>query len=214
MLIVYSFFIIESTSAYLENWFMLFDLLFLITIGVAAMWAKPKTFRLEKSDDNSFKKSYFVMLYQLPIRKEVLIKNLFVIYFVYSIPFHALFLISIYAFSGTMQSFMTLPEYIAFFIIWMSFGIYWGVMYPIADLGEVTKSSTFKLWLYIALFLAFVVGVFLLFNQYTGQGIVYWTMVVAKKWPLLSSILSIIAAYLGTTLALRRATKKIKQIDY
>ncbi|MBO1911557.1 hypothetical protein J4G37_43055, partial [Microvirga sp. 3-52] len=107
MLIVYSFFIIESTSAYLENWFMLFDLLFLITIGVAAMWAKPKTFRLEKSDDNSFKKSYFVMLYQLPIRKEVLIKNLFVIYFVYSIPFHALFLISIYAFSGTMQSFMT-----------------------------------------------------------------------------------------------------------
>ena len=57
-------------------------------------------------------------------------------------------------------------------------------------------------------------GVFILLQKYTGQGVVYWSMMSAKKWPIISSIISIIAAYLGTTLALRQANKKIKEIDY
>ena len=214
MLIFYSFFIINSISTYLEKGFILFELFFLITFGVAAMWAKPKEFQPDKVENNSFRKSYFVMLYQLPIRKEILIKNLFVIYYAYTIPFHALFLTAVYAFSETMQSFLTFPEYIAFSIIWVSFGIYWGVMYPLSDLGEVTKSSTLKMWVYIVLVVALAVGLFILLQEFTGQGVVYWSMIIAKKWPLLSSILSIIAAYLGTTLALRQANKKIKEIDY
>ena len=214
LLIIFSFSIINSMSTYLEKGFVLFDVFFLIIIGVAAMWAKPKEFQLEKMANNSFQKSYFVMLYQLPIRKEILIKNLFVIYYAYTIPFHALFLTAMYAFSETMQSFLTLPEYIAFSIIWMSFGIYWGVMYPLTDLGEVTKSSTLKMWVYTVLVVALAVGLFILLQEFTGQGVVYWSMIIAKKWPLLSSILSIIAAYLGTTLALRQANKKIKEIDY
>lgn len=201
-------------STYLEKGFILFDLFFLLTVGITAMWTKPKEFQPERVKDNSYKKSYFVMLYQLPIRKEILIKNLFVIYYAYTIPFHALFLASIYAFSETMQSFMTLPEYIAFSIIWMSFGIYWGVMYPLTDLGEVTKSSTLKMWVYIVLVVALAVGLYILLQEFTGQGVVYWSMIIAKKWPLLSSVLSIIAAYFGTTLALRQANKRIMEIDY
>ncbi len=87
-------------------------------------------------------------------------------------------------------------------------------MYPLTDLGEVTKSSTLKMWFYTVLVLALAVGLFVLLQQFTGQGVVHWSMVIAKKWPLLSSIVSIIAAYVGTTLALRQANKKIKEIDY
>lgn len=214
MLIAYTFFIINSAPIYVETGFVLFDLFFLMIIGIGAMWAKPKKFQMNKMGNDSWRKSYFVMLHQLPIRKEILIKNLFVIYYAYAVPFHTLFLVSIYAFSQTMQTVLTFPEYAAFSIIWISFGIYWGVMYPLADLGEVNHSSNFKVTLDIILFLVTVGGGVILLQLYTGYGVVYWSMMVAKEWPLLSSILSIIAAYLGTMLALRQANKKIMKIDY
>jgi len=213
-LIPYTFFIIYSAPIYVETGYFLFDLFFLMIIGIAAMWAKPKEFQLNKMGNDSWGKSYFVMLHQLPIRKEILIKNLFVIYYAYAVPFHALFLVSIYIFSETMRTALTFPEYAAFSVIWMSFGIYWGAMYPLADLGEVIKSSNFKTSLHIILFLVMVVGGVVLLQLFTDYGVVYWSMVVAKKWPFLSSILSIIAAYVGTILALRQANKNIKRIDY
>lgn len=212
MLITYAFLMIYAAPELGETFF--YDLFFLVFIGMAASWAKPKVFQLNKMSNGSWGAPYFVMLHQLPIRKEILVKNRFVIYYAYSIPSHALFLISIYAFSEEIRTILTFPEYAAFMVIWLSFGIYWGTAFPLTDIGEVTKMGTFKMWLYTVLFLVIVVGGVILLQWFTGYGVVYGSMMLAKNWPLLSSLLSIIAAVVCTKLVLRQANKKIMKIDY
>lgn len=214
MLITYTFVIVYSAPMLIDTNFFLFDLFFLIFIGMAASWAKPKEFQINKMRNGSWSAPYFVMLHQLPIRREILIKNRFFIYFVYSIPFHALFLISIYAFSETIRTVMTFPEYVAFTIIWLSFGISWGTVYPLTDLGAETKMDTFKLIIYTILFLAPIIGGVILLQWFTGYGVVYWSMIIAKNWPLLSSNLAVILAAVSTVFALRQADKKIAKFDY
>lgn len=191
-----------------------YDVFFLIFIGMAAAWAKPKEFQLNKVRNGSWGTPYFVLLHHLPIRKEILIKNRFIVYYAYSIPSHMLFLFSIYAFSETARTILTFPEYTAFTIIWLSFGIYWGALFPLADIGEVAKTSTFKMWLYTVFFLIIGVGGILLVRLYTGYGVVYSSMMLAKKWPVLSSILSIVVAVVCTKLVLLHAKKKMMEIDY
>ena len=92
-LIIYVSFIVFSADTYLETGFVLFDVFFLLITGIAATWAKPKEFQLQKMKGISTVNPYFVMLNQLPIPKEILIKNRFVIYYAYAVPFHTLFLI-------------------------------------------------------------------------------------------------------------------------
>ncbi|MBE1554245.1 hypothetical protein [Sporosarcina limicola] len=214
LLITYVFFIVYSVPIYFKTGFVLFDLFFLMITGMAAMWAKPKGFQMKKVENNLTVTPYFVMLHQLPIPKEILIKNRFIIYYAYAVPLHTLFLALIYVFSETMRAELTFPQYIAFSLIWISFGIYWGTIYPVTELGEVSGSSNLKAYLYLILYLVIIsVGITLL-QVYTGSGIIYWSMNIAKKWPLLSSILSVAAAGLSTILWLRAANKKIKRIDY
>lgn len=212
MLIVYAFLMIYTAPQLVETIF--YDLFFLIFIGMAASWAKPKEFQLNKMRNGSWGMPYFLMLHQLPIRNEILIKNRYVVYYIYSIPVHTLFLFSMYVFSEEIRTILTFPEYAAFTIIWLSFSIYWGALFPLADVGEVAKTSTVKMWIYTVLFLVIGVGAVVLLQQFTGYGVVYSSMMLAKKWPLLSSVLSIAAAVVCTKLALRQANKKMLKIDY
>lgn len=212
MLITYAFLMIYSAPMLVET--IIYDLFFLIFIGMAASWAKPKDFQINKMWNGLWGTPYFSLLHQLPIRKEILIKNRFVIYYAYSIPFHALFLISIYAFSSSIRTILTFPEYTAFTIIWLSFGIYWGTVFPLSDLGEIRETSTFKISLYIILYFGLIIGGVFTVELFTGYGVVYSSMMLAKKWPLLSSLLSIILAFVCTVIALRQANKKIMKIDY
>lgn len=212
MLIVYAFLMIYSAPQLVETVF--YDLFFLIFIGMAASWAKPKEFQLNKMRNGSWGSPYFLMLHQLPIRKEVLIKNRFVVYYAYSIPSHFLFLLSIYLFSEKIRTILTFPEYAAFMIIWLSFGIYWGTSFPLADIGDTKKRGTFEMGIYAVLFFVPIIGGVFLLQHFTGYGAVYWSMMIAKNWPILSSILSIILAIVCTLYGLRQANKKIRKIDY
>lgn len=212
MLIVYAFLMVYAAPQLVETIF--YDLFFLIFIGIAALWARPKEFQWNQMRDGSWGTPYFVMLHQLPIRNEILIKNRFVIYYIYSIPAHFLFLFSMYAFSSEIRAILTFPEFVAFSVIWLSFGIYYGVQYPVTDILQVAKSSTVKMWILTVLFLASCVGGVILLQQLTGYGIVYNSMMLAKKWPLYSSVISILAAIICTKLALRQANQKIMKTDY
>lgn len=212
MLFVYAFLMVYAAPQLIETVF--YDLFFLIFIGMAALWAKPKEFQGNKMRDGSYGTPYFVMLHQLPIKNDILIKNRFVIYFIYSIPAHFIFLFSMYAFSAEIRAILTFPEFVAFSIIWLSFGIYWGVQNPATDVIQIVKTSTVKMWVATVFLLAFCVGGVILLQQFTGYGIVYNSMMLAKKWPLYTSILSILAAVVCTKLALRQANKKIMKTDY
>lgn len=212
MLITFSFLMIYAAPQLVESSF--YDLFFLIFIGMAGSWAKPKEFQFNKLKDGSWGTPYFLMLQQLPIRKEVLIKNRFVIYFVYSIPSNLLFLVSIYAFSAEIRSILTFSEYTVFTIIWLSFTVYWGTQFPLADVGELSNIHPVKVWFYTVAFLVMSVGTIVLIQLFTGYGVVYNTMLLAKKWPILTSLLSIAFAIVCTKWALRRAYQKMMKIDY
>ena len=47
---------------------------------------------------------------------------------------------------------VTLPQYAAFSLIWISFGIYWGSIYAVTDVGEATRKSKFKSYVYLIFF--------------------------------------------------------------
>ena len=210
----YVFVIVSTAPDYFESGAVLFDPFFLIATGLAAIWSKPKDFQIQKTGNHVSVNPYFVLLHQLPIPKEVLIKNRFAIYYIYSVPSNMLFLTLIYVFSGTIQSMMTLPQYAAFSIIWISFGIYWGSIYAVSDIGEATRTSKVKSYVYLIIILALIVIGMILLHTYTGHGIVYWSMIIAKKWPLLSSVLSVTTAFISTIFWLRHANKTIEKVDY
>ncbi|MCZ2258089.1 hypothetical protein [Sporosarcina sp. G11-34] len=214
LLILYVYFIADSASAYLGEGYVLFDPFFLIVIGLTPVWVRPKDFQLQKIANGLQVNPYFVTLHQLPIPKEVLIKNRLAIYYMYSVPFNTLFFTLIYVFSDAIQSMLTLPQYAAFSFIWISFGIYWGSVYAVTDVGEATKKSTFKSYVYMFLFLVPIVVGMVILHKYSGHGVIYWSMILAKQWPLLASILSVIATYISTIYWIRYAHKIMKRIDY
>lgn len=214
LLITYVTFMVLSARTYVETGFVLFDVFFLLITGIAVIWAKPKDFQLQKIGGMSAVNPYFVMLNQLPIPKGILIKNRFVIYYAYAVPFHTLFLMLIYVFSETIRAELTVTQYIAFSLIWISFGVYWGSIYPASDVGDASNSSTFKVIVYLILFMAIVGGGIAILQAYTGVGVIYWTMLIAKKWPFLSSLVSVTAAGLSTIYWLSYANKNMKKVDY
>lgn len=214
LLVPYVFVIVDSASAYFEEGFVLFDPIFLIVIGLTAVWVKPKDFQLQKAPGSLQVNHYFVSLHQLPIPKEILIKNRLVIYYMYSIPFNILFLILVYVFSDTLQVMLTVPQYAVFSLIWLSFGIYWGSIFAVTDVGEATKTSIVKSYVYMVfIFGSLVIGLVIL-QKLSGHGIVYWSMILAKQWPLFASVFSVILAYLSTIYWIRYAKKIMKKIDY
>lgn len=214
LLILYVYFIADSASAYLEEGHMLFDPFFLIVIGLTPVWVRSKDFQLQKAANGLQLNPYFVTLHQLPIPKEVLIKNRLTIYYMYSVPFNILFFTLIYLFSDAIQAMLTVPQYVAFSLIWLSFSIYWGSIFAVSDVGEATKTSTFKSYVYVVLVLVSLVIGMVILHKFSGHGFIYWSMILAKQWPLLASILSVIAAYISTIYWIRYAKKIMKKIDY
>lgn len=212
ILIVYGFLLIYASPQLVET--VAYDVLFLIFLGFAAGWGRTKEFNVSKMRDGSYGSPYFLFLHQLPIRNDILIKNRFMIYYIFSIPVHVLFFISLYLFSGEIRSILTFPEYVAFAVIWLAIGICNGTSFPIVDIGEVKKMSVVKRSLYGIIMIG-VVGVGLvLLQKYTGYGIVYGSMIIAGKWPLIAGTLSVVTAIICINLALRHANKNIMKIDY
>lgn len=197
---------------YLQHGLFLYDILFLIVFGAAAVWTKPKEFQYQKLGEDLWASPYFIMLNQLAIPKDVLIKSRFINYYLFSIPFHILIFVFLYIFSEPVRDYFTIGEYTSFSLIWICFGIYLGSLYPASDTGDVI--SNLKLTVY-GILLVFGTALFILFIRFfSGHGIVFWTMAAAKNWPILSGGGSIILAIAGIKYWLLYAAKNMKRIDY
>ncbi|MBA9026775.1 hypothetical protein [Peribacillus huizhouensis] len=212
MFLPFTAFLITSLHDYLEKNIVMFDYIFLLAFALAAAWVRPKGFQLDKLTDGMYGSPFFVFLNQLPIQKDVLVKSRFIVYFVYSVPFQLLLLVLLYSFSPELRAFMPWYSYLVFSIIWLSFNAYWGLVYPVADAGEKATTTTVA----FSSILLVIVGMFvpLIIAVYTNYGIVGWTMFAAKRWPIISSALSIIAALYGLSYWKHSMKKKIDRNDY
>lgn len=189
--------IVTSLDSYLGNGYAGFDFFFILIFSIGAIWTKPKDFQIKKISGNLSASPLLVMQKQLPIKQEIIIKSRFIVHFFYSFPFQVLTLFAFYLYSP-LQGILSISSFIAFSIMWLSFGIYAGYMFPTADAGdkgpftETTAAVIFAFVLIIGIFFVFSF-IHILF----GNGIVYWSIILVQKWPILSAVVSILLAFAG-----------------
>ncbi|MBS4192526.1 hypothetical protein KHA94_20495 [Bacillus sp. FJAT-49705] len=196
----------------LEDAPIVYDFFFVFIFWTVAASLRPKEIQLKKMSGDSWVSPYFIMLNQLPIKKNVLVMSRFISYFSISIPFHALFLTIYYALSPELREVMPNASYIVFSIIWICFGIMSGSIFPASDVGE--KLSTWKIVVFNIFFFGAIIAIFLGFYFVYGQGIVAGTIHAANEWPLLSIAVSILIAVMGFLYSKGYIYKKIDKVDY
>lgn len=211
-LTVGTFFFVELMHEYLENSFVMVDVFFLIVFGMGPFWLRAKEFQFQKIDETTWASPQFIMLSQLPIKKEALVGSRFITYFTYGFPLFILLLASLYFFSADLREVMSPTAYIVFSLIWLSYAVGFGGAFPASDVGDrvtILKSTISAIILIIAL----IVGL-MLFDFFYEDGLVSWTIMLANEWPLLSSIVSIAVAILSIRSYINYAYKQMKKIDY
>jgi hypothetical protein len=212
LLVPYSFFLTVSISSYLEEHFMLYDIFFLLTFGVAVMWAKPKEYQYQKLSDNLWAQPFTVFLNQLPIPREIVVKSRFLIYFIYSIPFHLLVLIIMYSLAPELRQTLAPMEFIAFSLIWLSFGICYGSVYPASDSGD--KVTNVKMVFYAVVLLGSFTLLLFAVPYLSSHGLVGLTILIASKWPIVTSVVSIFAACASVAFWMRYMKNHMNKLDY
>lgn len=204
----------SSLPSYLENGFIGYDLFFVLVFSVAAFWAKPKEFQSYKISSNLQASGLLVMQSQLPIKRDVLVKSRFIIHFFYSFPYQVFLLILLYALTPELSELLTFGSYIAFSIIWLSFSIYTGYVFSMSEAGDKTAMTTGAVIAYCIVFLIILFFIFTFIHVLFDNGIVYWTIIFAQKWPLLSSAISILLAFFGFKHWQYYMKKTMKKVDY
>lgn len=210
--IIMGLFFGSSTGSYLEQGYVEFDLFFVVVFTISPMWIKPKDFQSRKVNSDIFASPPVIMLKQLPVKHDVIIKSRFLTYFIYTIPFQVLMLLLLYLLSPELRDLLSLGSYSAFSIIWLSFGIYGGCIVPASEAGDRTTIMAMVVYGLVPIIslIALFTVVYLLFHF----GVFYWTIILAQKWPILSSLTSILLAIIGVRYWQHYMKKTMIKLDY
>lgn len=188
------------------------DFLFLgLIIIIFTQWGRPKVFQGQKIGGGITASHFLVRLNQLPIAKEVIIKSRFLIYFILSIPYFSIFLLSLYALSSPLREKIPFSNYIVFLIIWLSYILFLGCTIPVSEAGGKVIRNVI-----IAILISPVIAAIyaLLFTQLYKNGAVHWTMLIALEHPLLATVISLLLAFIGVKYWMNFMRKKMKKTDY
>lgn len=190
----------------------LYDLAFIFMFWIVHYWIRPKEFRHHMVGSDFWVAPYFVKLMQLPIPERVIIKHRFLSHMVVAIPSYIIFWILFYVFSGLSGEFMSPATFIALAIIWLSFSVYAGHVFPASDAGD--RLGWFKLVLLYILTGALGLVTYIWLAFYSPYSAVEWTVLLATKWPVLSSVISIGLAFLGMRYWMYHMKKTMNKLDY
>lgn len=188
------------------------DVIFIMLFLFFPSWMKAKENQIQKVSGDLWASPTFIMLNQLPISKDILVKSRVLAYSLYAIPFFILQLLVLYILGGGFVETMATSEYIAFSIIWISFSIYAGFIMPASDTGDRVNNTI--LTVYMILLSGGALVFFWLFYYFTGLGLVDLTVELARNWPLLSVAVSLLLAYLGLRYWLGYMKRHMEKIDY
>ncbi|MEC5424110.1 hypothetical protein QGM71_11465 [Virgibacillus sp. C22-A2] len=208
------FFIVTSIESYMENGFVGIDFFFVLLFSVATIWTKPKEFQIKKVSGDLIVLPLVVMQKQLPIKQDVIMKSRFIVHFFYSFPFQLLALIGIY-FMSPLPEMLSVGSFIAFAIIWLSFGVYAGYVFPLSEIGTKGPLTSTVGTIFIGVTLLIVLlSIFTMIHVLFENGIVYWSIILAQKWPIVSSIASILLAFFGFAHWQHYMKKAMDKLDY
>lgn len=190
----------------------LYDFIFLLLFWVVPYWMRPKEFRYHMVSSDVWLTPYFVKLMQLPIPDSVIMKHRFMTHMTLSIPYSVLFLLLFYLFSGITGAFISPVTFIAFAIIWMSFSVYAGYVFPASDAGD--RVGPIKLVFLFILMGGIGLAAYMLIEFYSPYSLVEWTVLFATEWPILSSVISILLAFLGMRYYMFHMRRRMHKLDY
>ncbi|MGM8364931.1 hypothetical protein ACLIBG_05530 [Virgibacillus sp. W0181] len=205
-------FFITSFSSYIENNYVGFDLFFMLLFSILSSWFRGKDYQYQKVSGSIWASPTYIMQTTLPIPLDTLAKSRLIFHFLLSFPLQVLILSSAYMLTPALQSFLSAFEYIAFAIIWLSFGVYAGYIMPAGDAGDKLKNRDIVIG-----FVGILVGLTVLFTFFhllLGYGVVYWTMKMAQNSPFLSIIISTLIAGIGFNYWTKTLKKRTKRMDY
>lgn len=197
---------------YLDNGYVAPDFLLLLLFTFMPAWTKPKDFQIKQLNGSMWVPPPVIMLKQLPVKENILTKSRFIVCYVFSLPIQAVFLLVLYASSPELRDVLSPGSYVAFSIIWLAFSFYAGGVIPASEAGAITNKG--MVTLYGIIILVSFIGVLTFIHLITGQGVLYWTIMFAQNWPLLSSIISIFLAITGVKYWQHDMKKQMRKIDY
>ncbi|MDO6450177.1 hypothetical protein [Oceanobacillus profundus] len=187
------------------------DILFIVIFLLFPAWIKPKESHVQKISGEIWASPSFIMLQQLPIRKNVIVKSRFIFHSFYSFPFQLTLLLCLYILTPEVRN-MGFSAYLAFVIIWLAISIYIGFVLPTSDGGDIINWKTL---LGSSLFFILLgAAILTLFHAVLDVGFVEWTIRIAQELPLLSAIVSILLAACGFFYWPRSLKKTMEKLDY
>lgn len=204
--------LIPVLPEYFENSVLMLDILFYVIPITVAPLIIPKPFKVDNLNNGRWASHFIVLLNQLAISKDTIVKYRFLSYSFSSLSFSSLFLLSLYLFSPFLQNQFSVTTYIVFSIFWLCFSLYIGGL-------QISFDPGYNLFLsiIITLFLIgpiVIVTTLYLFYFLYPHGFVQWTFMISENWPLQTIIVSIILAFLGCSLWMNRMKHRMKKLDY
>lgn len=201
-----------SFDVYLKGEFKGFDLMFLLVFFMFPAWMKGKEFQMQKIDGNLWSSPPIIMLQQLPISKNTIVKSRFIIHAFCSFPFQLILLIAMPLMSDNFREEMTPVAYLVFVLVWLSISIAVGFMMAASEAGGNFRMKEIVLsFIYIAVAAAVI---YLLFPVLSGGGFIEWTMALAVEWPLLTGITAVLLMIAGWKYWQADMRKTMKKTDY
>lgn len=205
----FTLFVIWVLGAETQPPSLLTDIGFLLIFGCVAFLVRPKELQLQKVEGDIWGSPFFMMLNMLPIEKDVLIKSRFVQMLFPSLPFQLLFL---FLFSPWLVDSMAVLEYVAFSITWFAFGVSSSFIFALSDVGD--RYTPVRLFVYSVAFYTGLMFFLVWLSKKTDSGIVGWTIIAAKNFPIWSILISVAVTVGCYYFSKYYMNKKMIQIDY
>ncbi|WP_077298217.1 hypothetical protein [Virgibacillus pantothenticus] len=199
--------LIISFHDYLNSSFILYDVFFIIFFTGGLYYRYPD--HLQSRQQWNFV-PWLKMQLPLPIQQEILIKSRFIIHFCFSFPVQIAFLIIFYV-ASPIANLLSIPAYISFAIIWLSVNFYLGTSVPISEVYQTNRMVTVAIIIVMLFIFLFILsGSHLI----TDHGVVELSIIVAKKWPLTASGISLIIGLAAVKAHQVYMKKFLNQLDY
>ncbi|MDE4084593.1 hypothetical protein PO902_05965 [Planococcus maritimus] len=201
-----------SFDVYLEGDFKGFDIMFLLVFFMFPAWMKGKEFQMQKMDGNLWSSPPIIMLQQLPISRNTIVKSRFLIHAFCSFPFQLILLIAMPLMSDNFREAMTPVSYAVFVLMWLAISIAVGFMMAASEAGGNFKMKEMVLsFVYIVIAAA---AIYWLFPMLSGGGFIEWTMAIAVDWPLLTGVAAVLLMIAGWKYWQVDMRKTMKKTDY
>lgn len=189
------------------------DIFYLMLFVFGPVWFRPKELQIQKPSGDTWASPLTIMNLQLPIERKIIVLKSILFYFLGSFPFQVYMFVILYSFSPEIRSELDFISYLSFAIIWLSFGIYFGYSTLPIEVGYKIKNSVLNTILSLLL-LGISALIIIAFPFFFTYGIVEWTIIIASKWPIISAVISIVAAIIGYNYWKNKMLKLIKQADF